>query len=135
MSYRSPVKTYLIMATVGALGTVVQLLLYHVLRPYFTPFWANQWAAIVAILHNYVWNQKVTFKAFENQLPSDKRWQRFRRFFGFTLLTTSCQSLIVQLMVGITGHGTYVESAVVLATLVIGSVINFHGYRSWVWKT
>ena len=125
-------KTYSKMCVVGLIGTALQLICYTLLRQLgFYPFFANLIAVSVAICNNFLLNNKITFT--QMTTGTLKTHQRFMRFVLFSALTASIQSVLVHFLT-LPVHGNLgKENLVVFLIIVASSIVNFYGYRRFVW--
>ncbi len=113
---------------VGAVGTVVQLLVFNLLRLKLSLGWSQNAAIEAAVVSNFVINNIWTFK--------EKSWS-FIRFIKFNL--TSLGSIIIQnlvlfLGIKILGQSWLVENFLVVLGILIGLIWNYLMYTRVVWK-
>lgn len=114
---------------VGGVGTLVQLMVFNLLRLQLSLSWAQNLAIEAAVVSNFVFNNIWTFK--------EKSWS-LTRFVKFNL--TSMGSIIIQnvvLILGIKllGQSWLIENSLVLLGIIIGLIWNYLMYTRVVWKS
>lgn len=125
-------ERYFKMCLVGLSGMGVQILLYNLLRVYLSPFNASQIAIMVAIVSNFILNNRFTFKtdAKANRLMKLKR---LTSFSVYSLLTIYLQSSWMQLGIHYLGHGFFRENSLLVIGIGLGSLLNYFAYTRHIW--
>lgn len=129
----STLKRYLSMCLVGLLGMVVQLVTYNLLRFNLPPLKAAQIAVLVAIIHNYLLNNRYTFKR-KSPLRSMQKMKSLTLFSAYSLMMINMQSYLLNWAILRFGRGYIVENSLFFSVIVIGSVINYFFYSKLVWR-
>lgn len=125
-------KQYFTMCLVGISGMVVQFTVYNILRQNMSPFNAAQLAVIAAIINNFIFNNRFTFKNNIFHQPVQKL-KSFVLFIGYSMLMVSFQSHWLQLGIKYIGSGYIKENLVMIAAILTGSYINYLTYSRLVW--
>lgn len=129
-------KKYIKACTVGGIGMVIQLAFFNVLRHALHPVYANLFSVEIAILSNFILNNRFTFK--ENKIcrrTNLKRWlQKLGLFNFFSLGSMLIQTIIVFIGVHMLGRGTILENSYVFIGILCGSIYNYKMYKHFVWK-
>jgi putative flippase GtrA len=117
---------------VGAAGFVVQLASLHALLAYAGVHYlvATALAVEAAILHNFVWHSRWTWRD-RPRASGSARWLRLARFNGLSALSSIAGNVVVTgLLVATTGLPVIVANAIAVA---IVSALNFVGLDRWVY--
>ena len=125
-------KQYIRMCMVGISGMSIQFLVYNLLREIISPFNAAQFAVLSAIISNYTFNHRYTFKnrrfrVFRNKVKS------FTWFLGYSLSMIIFQSHWLKLGIKYWGSGTIKENIVMISGIIAGSILNYQIYSRLVW--
>ncbi|WP_045097236.1 glycosyltransferase family 2 protein [Legionella fallonii] len=123
-------KPYLSMCVVGFVGLILQCLAYNSLRFYCTPFIAAQLAVLVAIINNFILNNRVTFKNRNLKL----RFKSFAFFVSYSLVMVGFQSNWMRLGISYWGSGLLKENLIMFSGVVVGSVLNYLFYSRMIWR-
>lgn len=126
-------KKYLKMCLVGLLGAGVQLVAYNSLRQVFSPIHATQMAIIMAILSNFFFNNRYTFKRI-NQVPRSKKIKSLSFFIGYSILMIVIQSYWLHLGINYFGAGFWSENILIFFGMLIGSLFNYLTYSRLIWR-
>ncbi|HIF0232334.1 TPA: glycosyltransferase family 2 protein [Legionella pneumophila] len=123
-------KSYFRMCGIGVIGMLIQYVLYNLLRMEYSPFIAAQIAVSIAILNNYILNNRITFKKciLNNQLKS------IFIFAIYSIFTIIFQSKWAQLGVNYFGGGYIKENLIIAVGIVIGSFLNYIFYSRIIWN-
>jgi putative flippase GtrA len=117
---------------VGAAGFVVQLASLHALVAYGHVHYlaATALAVEAAILHNFVWHSRWTWRD-RPHVPGMKRWVRLARFNGLSALSSIVGNVVVTgLFVTMMGLPVILANALAVAMV---SALNFVGLDRWVY--
>ena len=131
LRYRE-VKQYFKMCLVGALGMLVQFIIYNLLRIHITPFSASQIAVLAAIVNNYLLNSSFTFKS-GLQIPRVEVFRRVTRFMVYSLVMIYLQSYWLKLGISYLGTGTIQENSILALGIGLSSLINYFIYSRHIW--
>jgi putative flippase GtrA len=127
------IKQYIKLCLVGFSGSIVQFLSFNIFRNMMSASLAILFAILLAIVNNFYFHGRITFKK-KGFVLADL----FRRM-GFIFVTY--QSMMVFLQVewlkwGIlwTGSSRFHENLMMLVGMMWGSLINFMVYKHLIWK-
>lgn len=124
-------KRFMMMCLVGVSGALIQFLLYNLLRYYFSPMLSAQLAVAVAIINNFLLNNRFTF----NNIRSRKqRFSAFAIFSGYSAGMIAVQGYWLHLGVAYFGSGAFKENMIMLAGIALGSILNYMTYSQLVWR-
>lgn len=123
-------KSYLNMCLVGAVGLIIQCVLYNLLRVKFSPLVAIQLAVSAAIVNNFVLNHQFTFR----KRQMNQRVKSFIFFLGYSAFMVGFQSLWVRLGTQYFGTGYLKENLIMLSGVILGSVLNYLCYSRLIWR-
>lgn len=126
-------RSYIRMCIVGALGLCIQLLIYNIARTCLSPFHAAQVSVAVAILNNYLLNNRFTFKHPSSWKLSDKI-RSVCLFSGYSVTMIIAQSYWLYLITKLIGTGLYKENLVLLTGIMLGSLLNYLVYSRMIWQ-
>lgn len=126
-------KIYLKMCLVGLSGVLVQFLVYNILRHDFSPIIATQIAIIMAILSNFILNNRYTFKRMF-KVPRSKKIKSLSLFIGYSILMIFLQSYWLHLGINYFGTGFWSENLLIFSGMVIGSLFNYLTYSRLIWR-
>lgn len=121
---------------VGGIGTIVQLIIFNILRLSMGLSWAQNLAIEAAIVSNFIINNLWTFAS--QKFTFGRIGQLLTGFVKFNL--TSVGSIVIQnvvllLGVKILGQSFLIENGLVLLGILIGLIWNYLMYTRVVWKT
>ena len=124
---------YLKMCIVGCCGSLIQFMVYNLLRSILSPVQAIKFAVIVAIINNFALNDRFTFK---NIVPLRKfyKLKLFALFIIYSLFMVSLQSFWLKIGIKYWGGGYLQENLIILTGLIIGSLVNYLIYSRVVWR-
>ncbi|TAL65886.1 MAG: glycosyltransferase family 2 protein [Legionella sp.] len=125
-------KRYLSMCLVGSIGMTVQFITYNGLRPFLTPFNATQIAVLIAIINNFILNNRFTFKStsVNNQPITIKKLMSFTLY---SLLVIYLQSGWMWLGIHYLGTGALQENAMIITGSGLISLLNYFTYSRHIW--
>ncbi|HAF87380.1 MAG TPA: glycosyltransferase family 2 protein [Legionellales bacterium] len=123
-------KRYGSMCMVGLSGFVIQVLLYNSLRFIFSPKVALTYAVLAAIMHNFWWNNQVTFRYEATRLSV---LQRSTMFVLYSLLALILQSSWLTLGLHIVGSGWLQENGLLFLGVLLLSGFNYFIYSRLIW--
>lgn len=115
---------------VGGLGTVVQLIVFNLLRGTGLSLgWSQNLSIEAAIGSNFILNNIWTFKA--------KSWSlsRFAKFNVLSLGSIVIQNLVLILGIKLLGQSFLIENGLVLLGIILGLIWNYLMYTRVVWKS
>ncbi|MDF1795331.1 MAG: glycosyltransferase family 2 protein [Coxiellaceae bacterium] len=129
-------RRYFAMGLIGILGMVVQLIAFNLLRHVWQPEYANIVGIELAIISNFILNNRISFH--------DRRLRRhhplrswFKKLLQFNLLSLGAmaiQTLVLTIGLDVFGYGVWEENLFVFVGIVLGSVYNYVVYSKFVWK-
>ena len=117
------------MAVTGGIGTVVQLIVFNLLRLKFNLAWSQNLSIEAAIVSNFLINNVWTFKA------NDLRLSRFIKFNVLSFGSLVIQNLVLIIGVKLLGQSLIIENTLVLLGIILGMIWNYLMYTRVVWKT
>jgi putative flippase GtrA len=127
-SLRRPAK----FALVGAFGIVVQLLVLELLTATGCQYlWATGLAVEAAVLHNFVWHQRFTWRNRDLMCVSGTFPRLLRFHLSNGVISIFGSLLLMRCFVGQFGMGVLVAN---LLTVVVCSVGNFLASDRWVFS-
>lgn len=125
-------KSYFKMCLVGLSGAFVQALIYNILRNYLSPVTAMQIAVVLAIINNFILNNRFTFKRIS--VPGHKKIKAFCLFISYSVLIIMFQSSWLKLGLRYIGAGLLKENVIIFFGMVFGSMINYLAYSRLIWR-
>ena len=127
LRWRQNKKLFQVMI-VGAVGTIIQLIVFNLLRLSMGLSWAQNLAIEAAIGSNFVFNNIWTFK--------EKTWSfvRFAKFNVLSLGSIVIQNLVLIFGVKLLGQSFLIENSLVLLGIILGLIWNYLMYTRVVWK-
>lgn len=128
LRWRQNEKLFKVMI-IGGIGTVIQLIVFNLLRLSLGLSWAQNLAIEAAIVSNFVLNNIWTFK--------EKSWSliRFVKFNILSLGSIVIQNVVLIAGVKILGQSFLIENGLVLLGIILGLIWNYLMYTRVVWKT
>lgn len=129
-------ERYIKVCCVGAIGVVVQLFFFNLLRRTLHPVYANMISTELAIIVNFYINNFYTFKdkALTKSHSLKKKLKQLFTFNFVSLGSLSLQTLIVFLGGHFFGHAALKDNLYVLIGIGLGSVLNYKIYQHVIWK-
>lgn len=124
------VKPYLDMCMVGLCGLGIQYLAYNVLRTVTPPFYAVQIAISLAIINNFIMNNRFTFR--KRNLA--QFYKPFTYFVGYSALMVGVQSSWLAWGIEFFGSGYLKENLMLGSGVIVGSILNYLIYSRLIWK-
>ena len=122
---------YFKMCLIGSTGAIIQLIVYNILRLYFSPLFSSQLAVIAALINNYLLNSKYNFG--RNHLQKGMEYKRFILFFLYSLGIIFFQSTLIQASVSYFGGGFIKENLILVSVIFICSIANYFIYSRNIW--
>lgn len=129
-------RRYFSICLVGLSGMLLQLLSYNIFRYMIHPVYANIVSIQLAILSNFLLNNKISFCDRRLNHTNKKRRYliKFIQFNIFSLGSMLGQTVILWLGIGWLGHGVVSENIFVILGIIIGSIYNYFVYSHIIWK-
>lgn len=130
-------KKYLKVCTVGGVGMILQLICFNLLRHMIHPVYANLISIELAILSNFILNNRLTFKEQKiNRSDGMRKW--FKKLGVFNLF--SLGGMLLQTIIMFTGthtigRGSLEENSYAIVGILLGSIYNYKMYKHFVWST
>ena len=134
MSLRlAELKKYIKMCLVGLSGAVVQFGVFNLMRHLLTPTHAMQLAVTAAIISNFIFNNKFTFK--DSDVKEGSFIKRFCFFGIYSFCMVMLQSYWMHFAVNNIGQTFWLENLFVAVGIIAGSLFNYFFYSKIVWAT
>jgi dolichol-phosphate mannosyltransferase len=125
-------KNYFKMCLVGLSGAFVQFGVFNLMRHMVSPTHAMQFAVTSAIISNFIFNNKFTFK--DNEIREANLLKRFFIFSSYSFLMVMLQSSWMHFAVRHIGQSFWFENLFVGIGIIAGSVLNYFFYSKIIWK-
>ncbi len=129
-------RRYLAMCAIGLAGMLVQLVIFNTLRHVWRPEYANVFGIEMAILSNFLLNNRISFydRRLKRHHPLRSWLKKLFLFNVYSLGSMAIQALVLWLGVDLCGYGFWTENSFVLIGILIGSLYNYFMYSKLVWK-
>lgn len=128
-------RKFIQVAVVGFIGSIVQFIIFNLLRLSFSPEYANVFAVEAAVISNFSLNNLWTFKA--NRIPVKQAKKLIIKFLQFNLASMGSiiiQFLVLKIGVNLLGRSFLIENSLVAVGILLGLVWNYLMYTRWIWK-
>lgn len=123
-------SAYLNMCAVGLIGLTLQCLIYNLLRLKLEPIYSAQIAVSIAIVNNFILNNKITFK----KRNLNRQFKSIFMFIGYSLGMIVFQSYWTDIGIYYLGTGSLKENFIVISGIVFGSILNYLFYSKVIWR-
>lgn len=127
LRWRENEKLFKVMI-IGGIGTLVQLIVFNLLRQKLALGWSQNLSIEAAIVSNFILNNIWTFK------ERSWSWLRFGKFNVLSLGSIVIQNLVLFLGIKIFGQSWLIENGLVLLGIILGLIWNYLMYTRVVWK-
>jgi len=130
-------KSYIKVCLVGLVGMIIQLIVFNILRHFMPPQYANAIATELAIISNFLLNNRYSFRQHRISRSHHgysvllKKGIHFNLISLFSLLI---QVIVVSVGVHLLGRGIFIENGLVVLGVVLGSLINYFTYSRFIWR-
>lgn len=128
----STLRNYLKMSAVGFSGMLLQFISYNVLRCYLPLKMSAQFAILIAIINNFLLNERFTFKKIIFTTLS-KKLKKATLFLIYSSFMIVLQSQLLFQLAHLLGKGFFKENLFVLLGVVLGSFVNYYAYTNFIW--
>lgn len=125
-------KNYMKMCLVGLSGALVQFVVFNLMRHLLTPTHAIQVAVTCAIVSNFIFNNKFTFK--DHEIKETNLAKRFLIYGCYSFVMVMFQSLWMLFAVRFIGQSFWLENLFVAIGIIAGSVLNYFFYSKIIWR-
>jgi len=132
MSYRSEDRKFYFFCAIGALGVFINLLSLHIFLNMlsFGELAASINSSLVAMLHNFLWNDRVTWKERRHETLR-KRIMQFPQFVLISILGIAMTTLFTQAFLFLEWN-IYAGQ---LTGIAVSTFWNFSANNKWTWAT
>ena len=129
-------RRYLAMGAIGIVGMVVQLIVFNLLRHVWQPEYANIVGIEMAIISNFILNNRISFhdRRLRRHHPLRDWLKKLFQFNLFSLGAMAIQTLVLTIGLDLIGYGVWEENLFVFIGILLGSVYNYVVYSKFVWK-
>lgn len=130
-------KYFIKMSIVGGIGMVLQIMLFNLLRHFMLPQYATMIAVEVAIISNFILNNKYAFK--DKKLTRSSHGYRglVRKavhFNAISLVSMLIQFAVMTIGVDLLGRSFWAENSFLVLGIGIASLSNYFVYSRVIWK-
>ena len=129
----SKLRRYIQMCLIGGIGLIIQLILYKLLRHFYSPFRASQCAVLFAIINNYFLHQRFTFQI-KQKLLNGFAYKKIINFILYSSIMVYFQSEFMQIGLLYLGHGALQENSLFFMGVILGSLLNYFIYSRFLFK-
>lgn len=126
------IMQYFRLCVVGAMGMLVQIVSYNILRQYLSPVWSIQLAIVLAMVTNFYAHGRFTFS------DQSQGWkaiigQKGVLFFSYSLLMLFLQGQWLRYGVMYFGSSVWTENVLMFLGMGWGSCLNLLFYSRFIW--
>ncbi|MDQ6767306.1 MAG: GtrA family protein [Candidatus Eremiobacteraeota bacterium] len=126
---RRGVRQFIKFGVVGASGTIVNFLIYHLGLHFLLPIWlAYAIGFILGGVNNYWWNRRWTFRS------QGHPWKELAQFITVSAVALGISEIVIVLATRHFPAMPFRNSAVWLAATFVGMGWNFFGNKFWTFR-